>query len=235
MHKSRSPALLSPRIIAAVFPLLLAASGALAERQPAQFGTGEESLPSLIEFPELKGDTTEILRCAALVEEDGNMEMNGCYADDPADQLFIESIVEAAEDATVKPAVADGAEKEIYLQYRVEFAKKGEDETINVYPNPGVQENIDAYGQDHVAAQRAVGDEEWQDICPENAAYLLWLKAHVAPDGRQSSLSLTHGGGINPTERCRQAILDTVTNSIFFPALDDGEPVPSTYMEPFGN
>lgn len=208
---------------------------ALAERKPAQFGSGEESLGKLIEFPELKGDTTVMMRCAALLQDDGDMEMNGCVADDPADQLFIEQIIEAAEDATALPAVADGKEKTVYMQYRVEFIKKGEDETINIYANPGVQENIDAYGQDHVAAQRAVGDEEWQDVCPQNAAYLVWLKAHVDPDGQQSSLSLTHGGGLNPTPRCEQAILHAVSGSEFFPALADGEPVQSTYVEPFSN
>ncbi|HEX7062033.1 MAG TPA: hypothetical protein VF200_08675 [Woeseiaceae bacterium] len=211
------------------------AANAFAERSPATFGSGEKSLPALIEFPELKGDTSVILRCAALVQTDGDMEMNGCYAENPADQLFIEAIVDAAEDAQAQSAVADGKPMPVYLQYRVQFVKKGENETINVWPNPGVQENIDAYGQEHVAAQRVVGQEKWQQECPQSAAYLVWLKAHVAPDGTASNPSLTHGGGLNPTPRCRQAILDTVSASLFFPALADGKPVPSTYVEPFGN
>lgn len=219
----------------ALIALALLAADAFAQRTPALFGSGEDSLPSLIEFPELKGDTSVTLRCAALAERNGNLDMNGCYAENPADQLFIEAIVEAAEDARVQPAVADGDPQTVYLQYRVEFVKKGKEQTVNVYPNPGVQENIDAYGQAHVAAQRVVGDERWEDECPESAAYLVWLKAHVAPDGMVSNPSLTHGGGLNPTPRCRQAILDTVSASLFFPALADGEPVPSTYVEPFGN
>lgn len=227
----RMPKLSTSALIALAF----LSTDALAERSPALFGSGEESLPSLIEFPELKGDTTVTLRCAALVETNGNLDMNGCYAENPADQLFIKAIVEAAEDARAQPAVADGDPQTVYLQYRVRFVKKGDEQTIDVYPNPGVQENIDAYGEGHVAAQRVVGKEHWQDVCPENAAYLVWLKAHVAPDGMASNLSLTHGGGLNPTPRCRQAILDTVSSSLFFPALADGEPVPSTYVEPFGN
>lgn len=218
-----------------LFSFVLLSAEAAAERTPARFGSGEDSIGSLIEFPELKGDTAVVLRCAALAEQNGNLDMNGCYSENPADQLFIEAIIEAAEDAKVEAAVLDGNEKTIYLQYRVEFIKKGDEETVNVYENPGVQENIDAYGQDHVAAQRVVGKEVWQDVCPESAAYLVWLKAHVAPDGTPSSLSLTHGGGLNPTPRCRQAILDTVSGSPFFPALADGEPVPSTYVEPFAN
>lgn len=221
-----------------VIPLMLLsllATDALAQRVPATFGSGEKSLPALIEFPELKGDTSVTLRCAALVEPKGNMEMNGCYAENPADQLFIRNIVEAAKDARVVPATVDGKAQTVYLQYRVRFVKKGSEQTIDVFPNPGVQENIDAYGEAHVAAQRVVGEEKWQDECPKNAAYLVWLKAHVAHDGTMSNPSLTHGGGLNPTPRCQQAILDTANSSLFFPALADGEPVPSTYVEPFGN
>ncbi len=214
---------------------MLLSAEAMAERTPARLASGKDALPTLIEFPELKGDTTAVIRCAAIVENNGKLDMNGCIAEQPADQLFIEAIIEAADDARAVPAVADGDKKPVYLQYRVEFIKKGSEQTINVYPNPGVQENIDAYGQDHVAAQRVVGKEKWQDECPKSSAYFVWLKGHVAPDGTPSSLSLTHGGGLKPTPRCQQAILDTVTNSLFFPALADGEPVPSTYVEPFGN
>ncbi|HZD52933.1 MAG TPA: hypothetical protein VE175_07780 [Woeseiaceae bacterium] len=219
----------------ALIALSAIAANALAERTPARFGTGEDSLPSKIEFPELKGDTTVTLRCASLAEENGKLEMNGCYVENPADQLFSAAVIDGADHARVQPAVADGKEQRVYLQYRVEFTKKGEEETVNVYPNPGVQENIDAYGQAHVAAQRVVGKEKWQDICPENVAYVLWLKAHVAPDGTASNFSLAHSSGLNPPPRCHQAILDTVSSSLFFPALSDGEPVPSTYVEPFGN
>lgn len=221
-----------------VIPLILLsliAADAFAQRTPATLGSGEKSLPALIEFPELKGDTSVTLRCAAIVEPKGNMEMNGCYAENPADQLFIQEIVDAADDARMQPALADGKAQTVYFQYRVQFVKKGGEQTVRVYPNPGVQENIDAYGEEHVAAQRVVGKEKWQEECPKNAAYLVWLKAHVAHNGTMSNPSLTHGGGLNPTPRCRQAILDTASSSLFFPALADGEAVPSTYVEPFGN
>ncbi len=224
-----------PSFALLAFVAVSAVAQAQAARTPALLGSGAKSLPSLIEFPELKGDTTAVIRCAAIVEKNGKLDKNGCFAEEAADQLFIEAIVEAADDARAVPATVGRDKQPTYLQYRVEFIKKGSEETVNVYPNPGVQENIDAYGQDHVAAQRVVGREKWQGECPQSSRYLVWLKAHVAPDGQQSSLSLTHAGGLNPTPRCRQAILDTVMDSLFFPALADGEPVPSTYVEPFGN
>lgn len=215
--------------------LLSAAGSAFAERTAAQFGSGDDALSERIRFPELKGDTTAVLRCAARVQTNGKMKDNGCYTDSPADSIFIEEINRAARKARLTPATADERSYEVYLQYRVRFVKEGEDGTVDVWLNPGVQENIEAYGEDHVAAQRAIGEEQWQDICPERAEYLVWLKAHVAADGTQSSLSLTHGSGLNPSPRCRDAILDSADESLFFPALADGEPVPSTYVEPYGN
>jgi hypothetical protein len=213
----------------------LSPTGSLAERIAALPGDGEESLSRLIAFPELRGDTAATIRCAARVQTNGKMKENGCAATSPADQVFIEPINKAAKKARLTPAVADKREKEVYFQYRVEFVKKGDEQTVNVYPNPGVQENVEAYGADHVAAQRAMGKEQWQDVCPERAQYLVWLKAHVAEDGTPSNLSLTHGGGLKPTPRCQEAILNSVSGSLFFPALADGEAVPSTYVEPYGN
>lgn len=219
-----------------LLPLLsLAAAGAHADRVPAQADTGEDGLEQRIEFPELRGDITAVLRCAARLQRNGRLKDNGCYVESPADRVFIEPINRAARRARFKPATLDGRALEIYLQYRVQFVKEGEDERVSVWLNPGVAENVEAYGQDHVAAQRVIGKERWEDVCPSRADYLVWLRAHVAEDGSASSASLTHGAGINPSPRCREAILATIGESEFFPALADGEPVPSTYMEPFGN
>lgn len=202
---------------------------------PARVGSGDGALAGRIEFPELKGDTTAILRCAARVQANGAMKENGCYVDSPADQIFIGEINKAARRAKMTPASTGKATREIYFQYRVQFDKKGDTQTVKILANPGVQENVEAYGQEHVAAQRAIGREPWQKECPSRAEYLVWLKAHVAPDGTASSFSLTHGSGIMPTPRCQQAIIETAEMSDYFPALANGSPVPSTYVEPFGN
>lgn len=222
-------------LLVCVLSLLL--SGAvLAERQPARAGSGEDSLGQRIEFPELKGDASAVVRCAAQVEDGGDMEKNGCYNEGPSDQLFIPAINEAARKARMIPATVDGRAVEVYFQYRVKFEKKGDETSVTILENPGVIENVEAYGEGHVAAQRAIGEERWQEVCPSRAQYLVWLRAHVAPDGSVSNPSLTHGAGIVPTPRCQGAILETVKESVFFPALDgDGQAVPSTYVEPFGN
>jgi hypothetical protein len=227
---------MSKLLLPALFiALVLSPDESRAERQAALPGAGEDSLAQRIEFPELSGDTSATIRCAARIQGNGKMKDNGCASTTPSDQVFIEPINKAAKKARLTPAVADDRNAEVYFQYRVEFIKKGDEAIVTVYPNPGVQENVEAYGVDHVAAQRAIGKEEWQDVCPERAQYLVWLKAHVAEDGTPSNLSLTHGGGLKPTPRCEEAILSAAGTSLFFPALADGEPVPSTYVEPYGN
>jgi hypothetical protein len=227
---------MSKLLLPALFiALVLSPDESRAERQAALPGAGEDSLAQRIEFPELSGDTSATIRCAARIQGNGKMKDNGCASTTPSDQVFIEPINKAAKKARLTPAVADDRNAEVYFQYRVEFIKKGDEAIVTVYPNPGVQENVEAYGVDHVAAQRAIGKEEWQDVCPERAQYLVWLKAHVAEDGTPSNLSLTHGGGLKPTPRCEEAILSAARTSLFFPALADGEPVPSTYVEPYGN
>jgi hypothetical protein len=218
-----------------VIALSLSPGESRAERQAALPGAGEDSLAKRIEFPELRGDTTAMIRCAARVQGNGKMKDNGCASTTPSDQVFIAPINKAARKARLTPAVAEERNPEVYFQYRVEFIKKGDDQIVKVYPNPGVQENVEAYGADHVAPQRAIGKEEWQDVCPARAQFLVWLKAHVAEDGTPSNLSLTHGGGLKPPPRCEEAILSSAGTSLFFPALADGEPVPSTYVEPYGN
>lgn len=219
-----------------IVPLFAAWSAtAAADRKPARTDTGEDSLAARIEFPELKGDASAVVRCAAAVDSDGKMKDNGCYGESPADQVFIPAINKAARKARMVPASADGRGQKVYFQYRVKFTKKGDEKTITVLENPGVKENVDAYGEDHVAPQRVIGRESWQKECPERAQYLLWLRAHVDPDGTMSNASLTHGGGLMPTPRCQQSILEAIQSSMFFPALQNGTPVQSTYVEPFGN
>jgi hypothetical protein len=233
---SEAPELISKLLLPALFIALFLSPGeSRAERQAALPGNGEDSLAQRIEFPELKGDTTAIIRCAARIQGDGKMKDNGCASTTPSDQVFIVPINKAARKARLTPAIADKGNPEVYFQYRVEFIKKGDEAIVNVYPNPGVKENVEAYGIDHVAAQREIGKEEWQEACPGRAQYLVWLKAHVAEDGTPSNLSLTHGGGLKPPPRCQEAILTAAGSSRFFPALADGKPVPSTYVEPYGN
>ena len=215
------------------------ATVALAEDEfrPASFGSpdAEKSFMSLLKFPEMQGDVTVTLDCFARIKANGRMKDHNCYVKDTWDSPFAEVVNKAAKKAQVIPATINGKEREVYLQFKVLFQKKGDDHRAGVLLNPGYEENVTAYGEEYIGAQRVLGRGSWQGACPRRAQYVLLAKAHVGEDGRASSPSTVHGSGIVPTETCQQAIRDTLVNSLYIPAMADGAPVPSTFTEPFGN
>ena len=190
----------------------------------------------LLVFPEIKGDISVVMNCFSRVERSGKMEDTGCYLQNNYDEPFATAINRAAKKARMNPALIGGEPHEIYLQFRVEFIKEGEDQRIHYYLNPGYEENVKAYGYDHVAGQRAIGKEEpWNRACPKRAQYAVWVRAYLGEDGRADSPTVEHADGIMPTQACRDAIEQTIINSRYTPAYADGEPVPSTFVEPFSN
>lgn len=225
-----------PVTVLLIVTLQATVATAQTQHRPASFDHPEDSLVSRIEFPELRGDSTAVIRCAVQVSRSGKMEDNGCYVNEAGDETFIKAINEAARKARLVPAMANGQPLRVYVQYQVEFRKEGDEETVTIYNHPGVEENVKAYGVNHIAAQRALGDDEpWQKICPSRNRFAVLVRAHVAWDGRPSSVSFTPGNAMPITSRCEDAIRQTVLNSVFTPAFADGEPVPSTFVEPFGS
>ena len=223
---------------AALFATLLAAGTAASQdRQPANFDVedSEKVLLNRIVFPEFKGDVSAMIDCFAIVETGGKMKDYGCFTKDQFDAPFAEAVNYAAKKARMNPAVFDGKKRRIYLQFRVEFIATDDERTIDLYLNPGFSENIEAYGYDHIAGQRVVGKESWMGVCPQRSRYSLWVRAYLGEDGRADNVNLVHAGGIVPTESCQNAIRETILSSLFTPALADGVPVPSTYVEIFGN
>jgi len=105
-----------------------------------------------------------------------------------------------------------------------------------IFPNPGYEENVLAYGIDHVAGQRVIGKKEpWNEACPSRAHYRLLVRAYLGEDGKADNPSIEFGDGIRPIASCLDAIKATIVNSLYVPAMADGVPVPSTYIELFGN
>lgn len=218
---------------AAVLPW--AASTAGAETAPASFSTGEKSFKELIEFPELRGDAAVTISCIGLLKRNGKLDTHGCYQVNPGDETFIATIYKAAKKARLNPAVYEGKRVDVVFQYRVHFEQSGEDKLVQFVANPGYAENVEAYGSAHVAAQRLYGKETWEDACPKQAKFIAMVRANVDFDGTPSAASVTHLNGIAITDKCQQAIVDSVLASRFIPAYADGESVPSTFVEPFGN
>ena len=221
--------------IAALLSLL--GGAAAAQSIPATFGdpAEERHIIKYFKLPDIKGDYSMMLRCFVVAEKSGKLKDLGCYNSTEAEFAVMKALQKAAKKARVTPASIDGKERKIYLQFRAQFIGEGDKHVAHLYLNPAEPENIEAYGENHVAAQRVIGKEHWQKVCPTRASWLIFTRSHVSMEGRGSSVDLSHGGGIVPTGPCQQAIIDTLINSEYIPAMIDGDAVPSTFIEGFGN
>lgn len=223
-----------------IFALSICSAAASAENnyRPAHFGHEEEDrrLLNRIKFPQIKGDVTVTLNCFAQLDVKGKMENTICLVKDQFDGPFAASVSEAGKKARMTPAEINGEKVKVFVQFRTEFKSKGDDQSIKIILNPGYPENVAAYGEEHVAAQRVIGGKEpWQKVCPQAARYAVYAKAYVGEDGRSDNPSIEHAGGVSPTPTCQQAIMDTILASSYVPAMVDGVAVPSTFIELFSN
>ena len=210
---------------------------AAAQRVPAmfEFEEPERSFPALLQFPDVAGNFSIMLLCASQVEASGKMTDTFCVIRNNGEVPFGQAVQKAAKKARMTPAIIDGKEQKVYLQFRVEFIKEGDTEDIHIFSNTGDAENVEAYGSDFIAAQRVIGKEPWMKVCPARAEYGITARAHVSVEGVASSVSLHHGYGIVPTGTCQEAVIRTIEGSLFTPAMVGDEPVPSAFVEPFGN
>jgi hypothetical protein len=218
--------------------LLLTSAALLAdEMRPANFEHEDEKrrLHKRIVFPKMTRDATVMLQCVSQIATNGRMKETGCYTKDQFESDFASAVIKGAKKAYMNPAIINGKSRKIYLQFRVEFIAEGDNRSIWLHLNPGHAENVEAYGYQYIAAQRVIGKEPWQDVCPQRARYLLTLKTFVGEDGQSGNPNLEKVSGIMPTVDCQKAIKDTILSSAFTPAIADGYPVPSAYVELFGN
>ena len=204
---------------------------------PAGFAAAEKMLDQLIKFPEAAASSTmdRMLTCQGILKASGKMTQAGCFVKEFTDEPYVAAVNKAVKKARFRPAVYNGKKIGVYFQYRIRFTRKDDEQHITLYANQAYPENLDAYGEDHIAAQRGVMREKWQKYCPSQARFIALARAHVAADGRQSSVKVTHGSGIPINNKCNKAIVETIEQSVFIPAYADGEAVPSSYLEAFGD
>ena len=224
-------------------PALLLLTGfapawAEAETRPASldYEDEEKRFERQIGFPPVQGKLTVTLSCFSQVQASGKMEETACYMKDQFDEPFAAAVARAARKGRMSPAMIDGKARPVYVQFQVVFKADGEDLRVGIALNPGYQENVDAYGINHIAGQRVLGGKEpWMKVCPKRAKYAVWARAYLGEDGRTDSVSIVHAEGIMPTAPCQEEIRKTILASRYTPAYSEGTPVPSTYVELFGN
>lgn len=182
---------------------------------------------------------------ASLVKAAKKGRLNPALIDGEPQEVYLQYRVEFTSEAVKKapiPKPAEG-EEELSKKEKKKLDKKLEAEAIaranrrvSIYLNPGYEENVAAYGYDHVAGQRVIGKKEpWNDVCPKRAKYAVWVRAYLSEEGEIGNPTIDHADGVMPTANCQNAIKETVLASKFTPAMADGVPVPSSFIEIFGN
>jgi hypothetical protein len=230
-------------IVVALLCCLGTESEAETRFRPANFDIAdtERRLYNLIKWPkDVKGKTSLILTCFGVIKANGKMEVPNCIAPNSFEKVFTAEIMKASKKARLNPAIINGKSKSVYLQFRVEFnaevIKKEVQHSIDIHLNPGYEENVKAYGDDHIAGQRAITKKQpFRDACPKRARYVVWVLAYLGETGKAENARVEHSDGIMPTETCREALRQTVNSSQFTPAMAGGVAVPSTFVELFSN
>lgn len=149
-----------------------------------------------------------------------------------SDALKVARVAKEDEDGEEKSKRTIRKEEKKALEDAIAKANR----SIVLYLNPGYEENVNAYGIDHIAGQRAIGKKEpWSDACPKRAKFTVLVLAYLSETGQAESPTVQHANGVLPTATCQNAIMDTILASAYTPAIADGVPVPSSFVELFGN
>ena len=132
-------------------------------------------------------------------------------------------------------ATFNNKKEDAFVQFRIKFEKKNDNELISIINNIGYEENVIAYGVYHTGAQRLIGKEIWQKFCPKYNRYAVITKTHINKIGQASNSSISSSKGMPANKKCINSIIDTLNSSNYIPAFVNDNYVPSTYVEVFGN
>ena len=218
-----------------LFSSILFSAHSVAERVPVNFNTQDKSLDQIIKFPDIKGDISTTINCSGVVQKNKKIKFFSCFKNQPGDEVYIYEIYKAFKKARFNPAQVNRKKEEALVQFRIFFKSEDNNNSINIINNIGYKENVDAYGINHIGAQRIIGTEIWQKHCPKFNQYNLLTKTHVNSEGSASNASIHDYKGIKINQSCNNWILSTLNSSKYIPAISGGIFVPSTHIEVFGN
>ena len=210
--------------------VLLATALSIADEQavlpamtPANFNDSPRSLQNRIQFPKIKEDLAVTITCGARLDQLGEFANNYCWSSVEKMQGLIKSINRAARDARITAATVNGVSASVWFQYSVEFRKDGDNETISVFPNWGL--NREFYGTDYIGPQlyNAVPDSM---NCNRNQSFNVAM--YIDADASIHDPEVISG---EPTDQCRDQFANFVKNARFMPAHHNGQPCPARYVD----
>ena len=205
--------------------VLLAGQYAWAEDQlaPALLTSGEQSLQSLIQFPDWRGDVEISILCGARLAADGDFLDNHCWGFDNRKYIFIRKIQEITDDARAIPARLNGEAKAVWIQYSVEFRKIGDARSIIVYPNWGF--NRKAYGRHYVSPQLYEAPQGSMS-CHKEMSFNVSLQ--INETGKVQNAEVISG---KANDKCQKKLLEFADHARYIPAIHQGTPVAVKYVD----
>jgi hypothetical protein len=218
------------------FSLMLILSNVIfAANQPANFDDTENSLLAELNFPAIKGNASALINCSGIIKKNRKIDHIVCYKNQAGDEIYIQEIYRASKKSRFNPAKINSKVVEVFIQFRILFKQEKDNSSVKLLSNAGYEENVNAYGMSYIGAQRVIGNESWQNNCPKYNRYRVLSKAHVDITGAASNANITPLNGIDINKKCNISINSSINSSRYIPAHNNSKPVPSTYIELFGN
>ncbi|MDH3441461.1 MAG: hypothetical protein OEM63_11960 [Gammaproteobacteria bacterium] len=218
---------------ATAWALLLAGETALAQEPAsfthANFVTGDRSMQSLVEFPDIDVDVQVDVTCSGIATAKGRLKEAFCSAPNDPDLEFTMAVSRRFNSSRMVPATVDGKPEEVDFQFIVSFRKVGDNETISVYPNNG--KNVDRLGLDYYSAQR-YSPHVWPNRCGTATREDLVLEmAIIDAAGRPREVNImTAEARLAAT--CRARLITQLEDGRWIPASYNGEFVESVWVSP---
>lgn len=218
------------------------------ESEPARFTNLEESLLSIIDFPEKSVEGTIIVRGAMRVYSNGKPGSFFIYSD-TSDRGLYEPYELAVTWASrragfpdrygraprsspyqrglkFQPAKFAGRRQDVWFNMSVVFTKTGESESVNIYPS--LLYNIKEHGWRYSDPQRVI-DSVFPSACRGfDSGEFVWIAASISSTGEASNARIVGG---KARSDCEERLVELVLESNYIPARSGETFVEATFVE----
>ncbi len=195
----------------------------------AVFVEGEESMKSLVEFPDIDFDVEVNVTCGGRATAKGRLKEARCSSSNDPDLKFTMAVSRRFNSTRMIPATVNGNEEEVDFQFMVAFKKQGETETVDVYLNN--QKNVDRLGMDYISAQR-YSPSVWPTRCGRWRQDDLIIEAAIVDtSGRPKDVNVMSSTAGVP-HSCREGLINQLENGRWIPARYQGQLVEAVWVNP---
>jgi len=211
--------------------------------EPAYFSPDQiAEIIRKIELPQIKTPYEVVIKCAGVVTEEGTLrdkrvalcggienERNSLGSKE------ITSLVKSVEKGTagmkLNPAMINGRAVDIWFNFHVKILAEGNSTLITLRENQLLNESY--YGENYISSQRYLLDKNIEKLrCgfpkPKN---MFSLAIQISAFGKPADYRILEVEQLS--RNCKKSIEEFIKDSGFIPAMVDGDPVDSIYVELF--